>query len=74
MKTNNLHEQLYAEANNLFHRLGGEAMKAFAAGDFTRERRISDLCDRALFRLLRRQQMLREKHRTHDAARGAHAA
>jgi hypothetical protein len=61
MKATNLHEQLIDEANTLLCWLSAEAEIAFIEGSYQKSQRLSQLCDRALFRLLRRLSINREK-------------
>jgi hypothetical protein len=62
MKASNHQEQLIDEANTLLCWLSSEAEIAFIEGNYQRSHRLSKLCDRALFRLLRRQQIIKENH------------
>ncbi len=66
MKGRNQQRQLIEEASALLCRLSAEAEIAFIEGSFQKSHRLSQLCDRALFRLLRRQQ--------NDAPRAARGA
>ena len=60
MRAAKLQQQLIDEANTLLCWLSAEAEIAFIEGDYQKSHRLSELCDRALFRLLRRLQFERE--------------
>jgi hypothetical protein len=70
MNSKNYEAMLYAEALILFKLLGNESTMAALTGNYQRERRLHDLCDRALFRLLRRQRILM----LHEQPQSARAA
>lgn len=59
MKATNRQEHLIDEANTLLCWLSAEAEIAFIEGNYRKSHRLGQLCDRALFRLLRRQQKVR---------------